>query len=438
MTFALNKSFLAACILAFSSSMVVSADEGDCMSIADLACNTESLTTLCTLISVSETTYNFLSTEIMTVFAPTDDAFAALDPALLDSLGNCVPALNNVLSYHATLAELYSTDLVCGAEVPMANGVDSRTVCRDGQIYQKGALNPRETMPLVITADIMACNGVIHVLDGVMLPKLNTIPFGDCEIASTSEVVVEVTGTTAPVEVVVEVTGTTAPVEDAVEVTGTAAPIEDVAAPIIDAVEVMGPVEFEAAPDEEDASSSEDVVGSVGNVVQFTGTAVPDEDDASSSEDVVGPVGNVVQFTGTAGPDEEDAGPDEEDASSSEDVVASVGNVVQFTGTAVPDEDDASSSEDVVGPVGNVVQFTGTAGPGEVDASASDASSSEDAVDVMAPVENVVQFTGTAAPVEEDASSSEDSSSEDSSANHATLSLVSVAVAVAVGSLLAY
>lgn len=52
----------------------------------------------------------------------------------------------------------------------MANGKISRTICAGVDIFQKGAGNPRDTMPQIVETDIEACNGVVHVVNQAMLP----------------------------------------------------------------------------------------------------------------------------------------------------------------------------------------------------------------------------------------------------------------------------
>jgi len=119
-----------------------------------------------------------------TVFAPTDDAFGRVDSGLLEELANCTSALDSVLAFHAVAEPLTSDLLECGEQLTMGNGDSSRTVCRNGNIYQKGSMNSREYMPMVVEADIEACNGVVHIVDEVMLPKLKSIPLEACEAES--------------------------------------------------------------------------------------------------------------------------------------------------------------------------------------------------------------------------------------------------------------
>ena len=156
------------------------------MGAVDIACENENLSTLCELILESNATTDALTDETFTVFAPTNEAFASLDIELFGELVNCTEALDSVLAFHTLYDdEVYSTDLVCGDTIEMANGDDSRTVCRDGNIYQKGSLNLRDNMPMVVEANIEACNGVIHIVDEVMIPKANRISVCDDELEET-------------------------------------------------------------------------------------------------------------------------------------------------------------------------------------------------------------------------------------------------------------
>jgi transforming growth factor-beta-induced protein len=104
-----------------------------------------------------------------TVFAPTNDAFDEIDD-VIDSLDE--ESIVNILLYHAVPDEvLTSDDLICGDLLEMANGKDTRTKCDDGKLtYQVGAGNEDDAQPVFVETDVVACNGVIHILDKVMLP----------------------------------------------------------------------------------------------------------------------------------------------------------------------------------------------------------------------------------------------------------------------------
>jgi uncharacterized surface protein with fasciclin (FAS1) repeats len=93
-----------------------------------------------------------------TVFAPTDAAFNALPTEIQEDLAEDVAALTEVLLYHVVSGEVLSTDLVDGASVATVQGSDVMVSLGD-KIKINNAV--------VITADIMASNGVVHVLDEV-------------------------------------------------------------------------------------------------------------------------------------------------------------------------------------------------------------------------------------------------------------------------------
>ena len=98
-----------------------------------------------------------------TVFAPTDDAFAALPEGLVDCLllEENVDALSSILTYHVVAGEVLSTDLTDGP-VETVQGEDITVDLTDGVVLN-------ETFNVVI-ADVPASNGVIHAIDGVLVP----------------------------------------------------------------------------------------------------------------------------------------------------------------------------------------------------------------------------------------------------------------------------
>ncbi len=99
-----------------------------------------------------------------TVFAPTDDAFAAVPQETLDALfADPSGALSEVLTYHVVPGKVMSTDLSDGMMAETVNGKSLEiTVGDDGTVMVGGAK--------VVTADIETSNGVIHVIDTVLVP----------------------------------------------------------------------------------------------------------------------------------------------------------------------------------------------------------------------------------------------------------------------------
>ena len=108
-----------------------------------------------------------------TVFAPTDEAFAALAEALGATAADllALPELTDILLYHVVGATAFSTDLSDGQMVATLNGAEVEVSIEcDGSIFINDAQ--------VILADIEADNGVVHVLDAVLLPPT---PSNACE-----------------------------------------------------------------------------------------------------------------------------------------------------------------------------------------------------------------------------------------------------------------
>ena len=98
-----------------------------------------------------------------TVFAPTDDAFAALPAGTVESLllPENLTTLQDILKYHVVPAKVLSTDLTLNQHATTLEGSDVTVTSLDPV-----KINESE----VIQADVMASNGVIHVLDAVLLP----------------------------------------------------------------------------------------------------------------------------------------------------------------------------------------------------------------------------------------------------------------------------
>jgi transforming growth factor-beta-induced protein len=142
-----------------------------CSSITTLACGSAGLETLCTAVKAAGLN-GTLASGTFTVFAPTNDAFKNLPNGTLDALLKDIPALKNILLFHVVSGRaVFSTNLKCTRKLRMATGKNSRTVCQNNKKFQKGAGNPRSKMPEILTPDIKACNGVVHLVSQVMLHR---------------------------------------------------------------------------------------------------------------------------------------------------------------------------------------------------------------------------------------------------------------------------
>ncbi len=102
-----------------------------------------------------------------TVFAPTDAAFAALPAGTVDALLADIPALTNILTYHAVGASALSTSLTNGQLVTTLQGQKVTVTINNGNVFINNAQ--------VTVADIVATNGVVHVIDAVLLPPTGTV-----------------------------------------------------------------------------------------------------------------------------------------------------------------------------------------------------------------------------------------------------------------------
>ena len=97
-----------------------------------------------------------------TVFAPTDEAFAALPAGTVEGLLEDIPTLTAILTYHVVPGKVMSGDLSDGMMAATVNGAEITISTMDG-VKVDGAT--------VVAADIEASNGVIHVIDQVILPS---------------------------------------------------------------------------------------------------------------------------------------------------------------------------------------------------------------------------------------------------------------------------
>ncbi len=98
-----------------------------------------------------------------TVFAPTDDAFAALPEGTLDGLLADTDALSAVLTYHVVPGKVLAADVVGLSSATSVQGEDIAIEVVDGSVVLNGYAT-------VTTTDIEASNGVVHVIDQVILP----------------------------------------------------------------------------------------------------------------------------------------------------------------------------------------------------------------------------------------------------------------------------
>jgi len=131
--------------------------------IVDIAAGNEAFSTLVAAVTAAGLVDTLKGDGPFTVFAPTDDAFAALPEGTVEALLEDIPTLTAILTYHVVPGAVMSGDLAAGCnEVETVNGA-SATICVGDTVTIDGAT--------VVQADIEATNGVIHVIDAVILPE---------------------------------------------------------------------------------------------------------------------------------------------------------------------------------------------------------------------------------------------------------------------------
>jgi len=97
-----------------------------------------------------------------TVFAPTDDAFAKLPAGTVEALLQDPAALASILKYHVLSSKVLAEDVVRLTSATTVNGQTVSIQVVNGVVFVNGAR--------IVTTDVQASNGVIHVIDTVLLP----------------------------------------------------------------------------------------------------------------------------------------------------------------------------------------------------------------------------------------------------------------------------
>ncbi len=128
--------------------------------IVDIAVNTEGFETLVTAVKAANLVDALKGEGPFTVFAPNDDAFAKLPPGTVQTLVQNIPQLARILTYHVVPGKLMKADLAKVNSVISLEGSPISIDCSDSFEVKNAT---------VLAADIEADNGVIHVIDNVIL-----------------------------------------------------------------------------------------------------------------------------------------------------------------------------------------------------------------------------------------------------------------------------
>jgi len=160
-------------ILALAIPAVAQADantkKSDTKTVVDLAVENGKFNTLVAAVKAAGLVETLSGKGPFTVFAPTDEAFAKLPKETLESLlkPENKAKLTSILTYHVAAAQMPASDVVKTTSIATVNGQSLTVVVKDGKVTVDGAN--------VIATDVMGKNGVIHVIDTVVLPKPNLV-----------------------------------------------------------------------------------------------------------------------------------------------------------------------------------------------------------------------------------------------------------------------
>ena len=165
-------------VAAFTLPTVVSAQESTqkdkkpMKNIVQVAVDAGSFKTLVAAVQAAGLAETLQGPGPFTVFAPTDAAFAKLPDGTVTALLADKEKLASILTFHVVSGKVMAADLIKsnGATPKTVNGLPLDIVVRGGKVYVNGVN--------VVTADVQASNGVIHVIDAVLLPQAAPVPAG--------------------------------------------------------------------------------------------------------------------------------------------------------------------------------------------------------------------------------------------------------------------
>jgi uncharacterized surface protein with fasciclin (FAS1) repeats len=133
------------------------------MNIVETAVAAGSFKTLVTAVKAAGLVETLSGPGPFTVFAPVDDAFAKLPPGTVDALLKDILKLKAILTYHVVSGNVLASDVVKLSSAKTINGQSVSIKVAGGAVMVSQAK--------VIKTDIVCTNGVIHVIDAVILPK---------------------------------------------------------------------------------------------------------------------------------------------------------------------------------------------------------------------------------------------------------------------------
>ena len=146
----------------FATLAVFALSFGSAQTIVDIAAGDERFSTLVTAVTAAGLVETLSSEGPFTVFAPTNDAFAALPAGALDAVLADANLLTAVLTYHVVAGAVPAADVVTLTKARTVQGEHVRIGTEAGVTVDDAN---------VVITDLVASNGIIHVIDAVLLPK---------------------------------------------------------------------------------------------------------------------------------------------------------------------------------------------------------------------------------------------------------------------------
>jgi uncharacterized surface protein with fasciclin (FAS1) repeats len=131
--------------------------------IVDTAVSAGSFTTLAKVLTAAGLIDTLKGDGPFTVFAPTDEAFAKLPEGTVEALLADIPTLKSILLYHVLAGKLEAKDVLAQNVLQSISAVDLNVSVVDGSAYINNSK--------ITATDVQTSNGVIHVIDSVLIPS---------------------------------------------------------------------------------------------------------------------------------------------------------------------------------------------------------------------------------------------------------------------------
>jgi len=150
-------------LMVFAFSMASAPAQAQTKDIVDTAVSAGTFNTLAAALKAADLIGTLKGAGPFTVFAPTDEAFAKLPKGTLDALLKDPAKLKGILLYHVVAGKVMASDVAKMKSASSVQGAAIPITVTDGKVMADNAN--------VVKTDIAASNGVIHVIDTVLLPK---------------------------------------------------------------------------------------------------------------------------------------------------------------------------------------------------------------------------------------------------------------------------